>query len=120
MIPRSDSKLLLDKYKNIAAEVDQDKEEAKKDVIVLLELQLREEKERNQAFLAWCCFAVLAFLVFIFLGFSWIPAERIDIIAPILTAIIYGFCGVIVTFMGASAFGRFNTHHRGKTRPYDM
>ena len=73
----------------------------------MLDLELREEKSEAQKMMAWLAILVMiAVTVVLFTPF--IPDSRVNALSDLLGLFYFSLCGIVGTYMGATAF----MHHK--------
>ncbi len=69
----------------------------------MLDLELREEKSEAQKMMAWLAILVMiAVTVVLFTPF--VPDSRVTALAELLGLFYFSLCGIVGTYMGATAF----------------
>lgn len=77
------------------AEIDRAKE--------MLDLELREEKSEAQKLMAWLAILVMS-AVTVVLFTPIIPDSRVNALSDLLGLFYFSMCGIVGTYMGATAF----------------
>ena len=69
----------------------------------MIELELREEKSEAQKLMAWLAIIVMV-LATIVLFTPLIPDSRVNALSDLLGLFYFSLCGIVGTYMGATAF----------------
>lgn len=69
----------------------------------MMELELREEKSEAQKLMAWLAIIVMI-LATIILFTPLIPDSRVNALSDLLGLFYFSLCGIVGTYMGATAF----------------
>lgn len=69
----------------------------------MIELELREEKSEAQKLMAWLAIIVMV-VATIVLFTPLIPDSRVNALSDLLGLFYFSLCGIVGTYMGATAF----------------
>tara|TARA_B100000424_G_C22944410_1_gene502577 strand:- start:4479 stop:4805 length:327 start_codon:yes stop_codon:yes gene_type:complete len=69
----------------------------------MIELELREEKSEAQKLMAWLAISVMV-VATIVLFTPLIPDSRVNALSDLLGLFYFSLCGIVGTYMGATAF----------------
>jgi len=69
----------------------------------MVEIELREEKLEAQKYMAWSAIVIMC-VTTIFLFTPIIPDSRVDHLSELLGLFYFAMCGIVGTYMGATAF----------------
>lgn len=69
----------------------------------MMEMELREEKSEAQKMMAWLAIIVMI-LATIILFTPLIPDSRVNALSDLLGLFYFSLCGIVGTYMGATAF----------------